>query len=259
MTAIPLSLHSGAHAVPQPLTPSLFPQDAHAVIYRPARSARTSGTARARDWKLRLERRSPPFIEPLMGWTAGDDTLNQVELSFSSLEAAIAYARRQGLQYTVHGVRTQEPMLRLAPCNSYTRDQFAENERRRRLARAEGTLGPDAIRDGVGHGNDSFPTVRRPAARAARALPVTRGEMRRPPALGTGRVSVGACAFQRLAANQVVAPRGNHRRSDRSGGASVSPARTAGGGVSLRGGEHERHCKQSLGVSEPGAGVRPGG
>jgi hypothetical protein len=42
-----------------------------------------------------------PFIEPLMGWTGGDDTLTQVELTFPTREAAVAYAQRQGLAYIV--------------------------------------------------------------------------------------------------------------------------------------------------------------
>ena len=39
-----------------------------------------------------------------MGWTGGTDTLSQVELHFPSAEAAIAYARRQGLNFVVQGV-----------------------------------------------------------------------------------------------------------------------------------------------------------
>jgi len=96
-----------------PVRSPSFPDDAHAVIYRPARAATTSGKRRTRDWRLRFERRSAPFIEPLMGWTGGDDPLTQVELSFSSAEAAIAYARRQGLPYTVRGLPKQAPRLRL--------------------------------------------------------------------------------------------------------------------------------------------------
>jgi hypothetical protein len=64
------------------LTRSVFPDDALAVIYKPARSAMTSGNARTRDWKLRFEPRSRPLIEPLMGWTGCDDTLSQIELTF---------------------------------------------------------------------------------------------------------------------------------------------------------------------------------
>src|SRR4029077_18057297 len=80
------------------LTRSVFPEDAMAVIYKPARSAMTSGKARTRDWKLRFEPRSCPYIEPL-----SDDTLAQVELTFPSAAAAVAYARRQGLRYFLQG------------------------------------------------------------------------------------------------------------------------------------------------------------
>ena len=84
-------------------TRSIFPDDALAVIYKPARSAMTSGKARTRDWKLRFEPRSARYIEPLMGWTGCDDTLSQVELTFPSAAAAVAYARRQGLRYLLQG------------------------------------------------------------------------------------------------------------------------------------------------------------
>lgn len=78
-----------------------FPEDAVVRIYKPSRSVITSGRARTKGWRLTFERRTPPFIEPLMGWTGGDDTLTQVELSFPTREAAIRYAERQGLRYTV--------------------------------------------------------------------------------------------------------------------------------------------------------------
>lgn len=80
---------------------SVFPEDAVARIYRPSRSAMTSGKALTKGWRLVFDRRSAPYIEPLMGWTAGDDTLTQVELSFPTLRAAIRYAERQGLTYHV--------------------------------------------------------------------------------------------------------------------------------------------------------------
>jgi hypothetical protein len=93
---------------------STFPANAVAVIYRTARSAMTSGTANSRNWKLRFERRSPPFVEPLMGWTGGDDTLAQVEMTFPSAQAASAYAHRQGLKFVLqepadHQIATLKP------------------------------------------------------------------------------------------------------------------------------------------------------
>lgn len=80
---------------------SLFPEETVARIYRPSRSVMTSGKARTKGWRLTFERRTAPFIEPLMGWTGGDDTLTQIELSFPTRESAIRYAERQGLRYTL--------------------------------------------------------------------------------------------------------------------------------------------------------------
>ncbi|HVT29733.1 MAG TPA: ETC complex I subunit [Lacipirellulaceae bacterium] len=137
--------------VPQAsLTPSTFPPDAVAVIYRPARSAMTSGRANTRMWKLRFERRSPPFIEPLMGWTGGDDTLTQVELTFPTAGAAIAYARRQGLAFVVHGLGEDTMAKFRATSTSDRRDRNRPSGRPWRLEWVERTLGLDTGRYPVG-------------------------------------------------------------------------------------------------------------
>jgi hypothetical protein len=92
-------------------TRSVFPDDAHALIYRPAHSVTMSAPKRKHQWKLQFERRSPQRLEPLMGWTEDDDPLTLVELFFPSAEAAIAYARRQGLRYTVIGSPGPNPQI----------------------------------------------------------------------------------------------------------------------------------------------------
>lgn len=81
---------------------SIFPEDAVARIFKPARSATTSGKARTRKWRLRFEPRRPLTIEPVMGWTASADTLQQIELEFPTLEAAVRHAERMGVAYAVH-------------------------------------------------------------------------------------------------------------------------------------------------------------
>jgi hypothetical protein len=93
----------------------LFPADAVARIFRPCRSVMTSGRARTKGWRLVFERRTAPFIEPLMGWTGGDDTLTQVELSFPTLEAAVAYAEQQGLDYVVQAPADSDERTRTDP------------------------------------------------------------------------------------------------------------------------------------------------
>ena len=74
-----------------------------AVIFKPAKSAMTSGRARRKPWLLEFEPQSGPSIEPLMGWTGSSDPLAHMQLGFASREAAVAYAERQGLEYEVRG------------------------------------------------------------------------------------------------------------------------------------------------------------
>jgi hypothetical protein len=85
---------------PRLARPAMY-EGAIARIYRPSRSATTSGTARTRKWLLVFEPRSAPFVEPLMGWTGSRDPLTQIELAFPTREAAVAYAESQGLRYIV--------------------------------------------------------------------------------------------------------------------------------------------------------------
>jgi hypothetical protein len=80
---------------------SAFPDDTLAWIYKPSRSAMTSAGDRSQGWRLVVERRRPHFVEPLMGWTGDDDPVAQVHLTFPTKDAALLYARRQGLTYVV--------------------------------------------------------------------------------------------------------------------------------------------------------------
>jgi hypothetical protein len=48
---------------------------AEAQIFQRERPVTTAGKSRAGEWVLRFERRTPPFVEPLVGWTGGEDTL----------------------------------------------------------------------------------------------------------------------------------------------------------------------------------------
>ena len=88
----------------------LLPPRRCAVIYKPAKSAMTSGRAATKRWLLEFDPQSAPFIEPLMGWTGSTDPLAHVTLSFSTREAD---AERQGLDYEVRGAPT--PVNTCAP------------------------------------------------------------------------------------------------------------------------------------------------
>jgi len=71
-----------------------------ARIHRPVKSAMQSGR-RHREWMLEYEPATRRDPDPLMGWSSARDTLNQVHLNFATLEDAVAFAKKLGLDYTV--------------------------------------------------------------------------------------------------------------------------------------------------------------
>ena len=81
-----------------------------ARIYRPARTAMQSGTAKTERWLLEYEPEQPRQIEPLMGWTSSGDMKSQVKLWFDSEAEAVTYATRNGIPYRVE--QPQEPLRR---------------------------------------------------------------------------------------------------------------------------------------------------
>ena len=60
-----------------------------------------SGTAREGRWLLEFESHAPRRPDPLTGWSGGADTQAQVSIPFETLEAAKAYAEREGIDYHV--------------------------------------------------------------------------------------------------------------------------------------------------------------
>ena len=89
-------------------------------IFKPAKTAMQSGTAKTREWILESEP-SPKEVEPLMGWTASRDTMQQVQLTFATLDEAKAHAEKNGWQYTV-----EMPRERAIRAKAYA-DNFAYN------------------------------------------------------------------------------------------------------------------------------------
>ena len=72
-----------------------------ARIYKPAKTAMQSGTAKTKDWVLDYEPEQPRAVEPLMGWTSSGDMRQQVRLRFDTQEEAVAYCERHGIAYQV--------------------------------------------------------------------------------------------------------------------------------------------------------------
>ena len=72
-----------------------------ARIHRPPKSAMQSGRRNTRQWLLEYEPATRRDPDPLMGWSSARDTLNEVRLRFATLEEAVAFADKNGLDYTV--------------------------------------------------------------------------------------------------------------------------------------------------------------
>lgn len=70
-----------------------------AVIYQPVKNPMQSGYANSQHWLLELDRTDSRFIEPVMGWTGSSDTTTQLTLSFATKDEAIAYAKRNEIEY----------------------------------------------------------------------------------------------------------------------------------------------------------------
>jgi hypothetical protein len=70
-----------------------------ARIYQPPKSAMQSGTAKTHRWKLEYEPERAKIRDPLMGWTGSDDMRQQINLSFDTRDAAIAYAEANNIPY----------------------------------------------------------------------------------------------------------------------------------------------------------------
>ncbi len=96
-----------------------------ARIYRPAKTAMSSGTAKTRKWILEFAPASAREVDPLMGWTSSGDTQSQVKLSFDSKEAALEYAEANGIDAVVQEPKTRKPNLRTMGYG----ENFATNRR----------------------------------------------------------------------------------------------------------------------------------
>ena len=70
-------------------------------IYRPSKNAMQSGLAKTKGWVLETELETARGPEPLMGWIASGDTLNQIKLKFPTREQAVAYAEERGWEITL--------------------------------------------------------------------------------------------------------------------------------------------------------------
>ena len=96
-----------------------------ARIFRPARSAMSSGTAKSKTWVLEHVPGGAREIDPLMGWTSSSETQTQVRMLFDSKQAALDYASEHGIDAVVSDPHGRKQNIRPG---GYS-DNFATNRR----------------------------------------------------------------------------------------------------------------------------------
>ena len=77
-------------------------------IHQPVQQPMQRGHVTGGHWLLEHEAGSRRYPEPLMGWTASSDTLNQVQLNFGTQEEAVRFAEKNGWEYSIEPVRARK-------------------------------------------------------------------------------------------------------------------------------------------------------
>jgi len=83
-----------------------------ARIYQPSRNAMQSGTANSKGWVLEFAPEGVKTVDPLMGWTGSSDMRSQLKMRFDSKDAAIAYAKRNGIAYRLAEPKKRQAVVR---------------------------------------------------------------------------------------------------------------------------------------------------
>ncbi len=84
-----------------------------AKIFQPAKTAMQSGKAKSGQWVLEFEAEAARRIDPLMGWTSGEDTTaGQVRLTFEDKAAAVNYAQSRSIPYQLVESRAAAPVAK---------------------------------------------------------------------------------------------------------------------------------------------------
>ena len=96
-----------------------------ARIYKPAKTAMSSGTAKTNHWVLEHVAETAREVDPLMGWTSSVDTQAQVKLTFDTKKAAVEYAAEHGIEAVVQEPKPRKLNIRAGGYG----ENFATNRR----------------------------------------------------------------------------------------------------------------------------------
>ena len=87
----------------------------HVRIYQPTKTAMQSGRSKLGLWVLEYAPAAAKRADPLMGWIGSKDTSGQVKMRFKTLDDAVAFAKKNDLDYSV-----TEPKVRKVQPKNYS-------------------------------------------------------------------------------------------------------------------------------------------
>ena len=90
-----------------------------AKIYKPSKTPMQSGNKKFDKWVIEFISNNPGQ-NPLMGWESSNDTYSELNLEFSSKDLAIAFAKKNNIDYEII-----EPKVRKIVKKSYS-DNFTK-------------------------------------------------------------------------------------------------------------------------------------
>ncbi len=85
---------------------------ADARIFQVRKSAMQAGRAKAGRWVLQMASSAARSSDPLMGWTSVDDMSGQIRMHFDTRAHAVAFAKREGLTFTVETERERSRLVK---------------------------------------------------------------------------------------------------------------------------------------------------
>ena len=85
----------------------------------------SSGQAKTREWVLEYVNDTAREVDPLMGWTSSNDTQSQIRMRFATKEAALEYAKDNGIEAVVVDPKPRKPNVRAGGYG----ENFATNRR----------------------------------------------------------------------------------------------------------------------------------
>jgi len=100
-------------------------KDRQVRIFVPSKNAMQSGSHLTHTWMIEFETRER-WENSLMGWSSSGDPLSNMQVRFTTREAAIAFVEKNGWKYLI-----EEPKYRKPKVKSYGAN-FAWNKRTRR-------------------------------------------------------------------------------------------------------------------------------